>query len=60
MEVVDISGWNACNVTITDYTFSRCKKLKKIIGIENLDVSNVEDTQGMFEMLIYQIGICQI
>ena len=48
MEVVDISGWNASNVTIMNYTFSRCKKLKKIIGIENLDVSNVEDTHGMF------------
>ena len=52
MEVVDISGWNASNVTIMNYTFSRCKKLKKIIGIENLDVSKLEDTQGMFDMCV--------
>ena len=50
MEVVDISGWNASNVTIMDYTFSRCKKLKKIIGIENLDVSKLKNTNSMFYM----------
>ena len=49
-EVVDISGWDVSNVTIMDYTFSRCKKLKKIIGIENLDVSKLEDANGMFYM----------
>ena len=48
MEVVDISGWNASNVTIMNYTFSRCKKLKKIIGIENLDVSKLEYANSMF------------
>ena len=52
MEVVDISGWDVSNVTIMEYTFSRCKKLKKIIGIENLDVSKLEDTQGMFDMCV--------
>ena len=52
MEVVDISGWDTSNVTIMDYTFSRCKKLKKIIGIENLDVSKLEDTQGMFDLCV--------
>ena len=50
VEVVDISGWDVSNVTIMDYTFSRCKKLKKIIGIENLDVSKLEDANGMFYM----------
>ena len=48
MKVVDISGWNASNVTIMNYTFSRCKKLKKIIGIENLDVSKLKESSGMF------------
>ena len=48
MEVADISGWDVSNVTIMEYTFSRCKKLKKIIGIENLDVSKLEDATSMF------------
>ena len=48
MEVVDISGWDTSNVTIMDYTFSRCKKLKKIIGIENLDVSKLRCANCMF------------
>ena len=50
VEVVDISGWDVSNVTIMDYTFSRCKKLKKIIGIENLDVSKLKNTNSMFYM----------
>ena len=52
MEVVDISGWDTSNVTTMAYMFCHCQKLKKIIGIENLDVSNVEDTHGMFDMCI--------
>ena len=39
VEVVDISGWDTSNVTTMDCMFSQCPKLKKIIGIENLDVS---------------------
>ena len=50
VEVVDISGWDVSNVTIMDYTFSRCKKLKKIIGIENLDVSKLKNANSMFYM----------
>ena len=52
MEVVDISGWDTSNVTNMVYMFSRCENLKNIIGIENLDVSKLEDTQGMFDMCV--------
>ena len=48
VEVVDISGWDTSNVTTMAYIFSHCIKLKKIIGIENLDVSKLEKTNFMF------------
>ena len=48
MEVVDISGWNTSNVTTMENMFSFCDKLKNIIGIENLDVSKLEDATSMF------------
>ena len=48
VEVVDISGWNTSNVTTMGYMFSQCSKLKKIIGIENLDVSKLENANNMF------------
>ena len=50
MEVVDISGWDTSNVITMTCMFNRCKKLKKIIGIENLDVSKLEDANSMFYM----------
>ena len=50
MEVVDISGWDTSNVITMACMFNRCKKLKKIIGIENLDVSKLEDANSMFYM----------
>ena len=48
MEVVDISGWNTSNVITMENMFSFCDKLKNIIGIENLDVSKLEDATSMF------------
>ena len=48
MEVVDISGWDTSNVITMACMFNRCKKLKKIIGIENLDVSKLKESSGMF------------
>ena len=48
VEVVDISGWDTSNVITMDCMFIQCKKLKKIIGIENLDVSKSEDVSYMF------------
>ena len=48
VEVVDISGWDTSNVITMDCMFVQCKKLKKIIGIENLDVSKLEDANSMF------------
>ena len=48
VEVIDISGWDTSNVITMDCMFSQCPKLKKIIGIENLDVSKSEDVSYMF------------
>ena len=48
MEIVDISGWDTSNVTTMAYMFNQCSKLKKIIGIENLDVSKLENANNMF------------
>ena len=48
VEVVDISGWDTSNVITMEDMFSQCTKLKKIIGIENLDVSKLEDANCMF------------
>ena len=48
MEYVDISGWDTSNVTTMADMFYYCTKLKKIIGIENLDVSKLRCTNSMF------------
>ena len=48
LEVVDISGWDTSNVITMEDMFCFCGKLKNIIGIENLDVSNVEYANNMF------------
>ena len=48
MEDVDISGWDISNVKFMKGIFSNCTKLKKIIGIENLDVSKLENANNMF------------
>ena len=50
VEVIDISGWNTSNVTFMDEMFRKCVKLKNIIGIENLDVSKLENANSMFYM----------
>ena len=49
LEVVDISGWDTSNVTAMAYMFSRCKNLKSIIGIENLDVLKLKRANFMFD-----------
>ena len=49
LEVVDISGWDTSNVTAMAYMFSRCKNLKNIIGIENLDVLKLKRANFMFD-----------
>ena len=48
VEVIDISGWDTSNVINMSYMFNRCTKLKKIVGIENLDVSKLKTTKIMF------------
>ena len=50
VEVVDISGWDTSNVTTMAYMFAECEDIKKIIGIENLDVSKLKNTNSMFYM----------
>ena len=48
LEVVDISGWDTSNVIYMNDMFLECENIKKIIGIENLDVSKLEDATSMF------------
>ena len=48
VEVINIYGWNTSNVITMEDMFCFCGKLKNIIGIENLDVSNVEYANNMF------------
>ena len=48
IEVVDISGWDTSNVIYMNDMFAECTKLKKIIGIENLDVSKLRCANAMF------------
>ena len=48
VKVIDISGWDTSNVINMSYMFNRCTKLKKIVGIENLDVSKLKTTKIMF------------
>ena len=48
VEAIDISGWDTSNVIDMNFMFSQCKKLKKIIGIENLDVSKLRCANCMF------------
>ena len=48
VEIIDISGWDTSNVRYMNHMFRYCTKLKNIIGIENLDVSKLEDVNSMF------------
>ena len=48
MEVVDISGWDTSNVIYMNDMFAECEDIKKIIGIENLDVSKLQCANAMF------------
>lgn len=46
--IIDVSGWDTKRVVSASYAFSNCFYLKKIIGIENWDTSNMKDIQRMF------------
>lgn len=46
---LDLSGWNTKKVTNIINMFSNCHKLNKIIGLENLDVSNVAYCASAFQ-----------
>ena len=54
MEILDVRNFNTSNVTSLAWTFgagdnvSQDQKLKKIIGLENWDVSKVTDMQRLF------------
>ena len=46
--VLDLRNFKTINVKSMSYTFSNCKSLRKIIGIENWDTSNVTGMLSMF------------
>lgn len=47
-ETIDITGWNTSKVKDFGSMFSNCAMLKRIIGIEDIDVSNAESISRMF------------
>lgn len=51
IKTIDIYGWNTSNVKYMSYMFWNCEDLQEIIGINNIDVSNVISMQGMFGKL---------
>ena len=50
IETLDLSHWDLSNIIRTNSMFSNCINLKEIIGIEKLDLSNVEDAAYMYWM----------
>lgn len=49
MEIIDTTGWNTKNINSMINTFSDCRNLTNIIGIEDWDVSNVSLMNAMFQ-----------
>lgn len=47
-ETINVTGWNTGNITSMVHTFSDCTKLKKVIGLNTWDLSNVTNMNGMF------------
>lgn len=48
LKKVNISTWNTSNVKYINHAFSGCELLKEIIGINDIDVSNVIDANYIF------------
>lgn len=47
-KTIDISGWDTSNVKDMTMMFYRCFELTDIIGIENMNIDNVERMDYMF------------
>ena len=45
---INITGWNLEKCTTMKSMFNGCKYLQKIIGIDDLDISNVQDLSFIF------------
>ena len=45
---IDITGWNLKKCKTMQGMFNECQYLQKIIGIDDLDISNVEDLSFIF------------
>ena len=48
VETINITGWKTSNIENMSFMFYNCKNLKNIIGIGELNLSNVEAIQSMF------------
>lgn len=46
--IVDVSNWDLCDLSRIDCIFFECTFIKKVVGLETWDVSNVKDFAGMF------------
>lgn len=47
-KTINVTGWDTSNVELMNNMFAKCKRLERIIGIENFDVKKVKQTQYMF------------
>lgn len=48
LTTLDLSGWNTENVTIIETMFAFCSSLTTIVGLNDLNVSNVNNMGGLF------------
>ena len=49
IESLDLSNFDASNITTMRIMFNKCKKLKEIKGLDKLITNNVIDMEGMFQ-----------
>jgi len=49
VETIDIRGWKTSKMIISSGMFYGCEKLHDIYGIEDIDVSSLEDAEYMFD-----------
>ena len=46
---LDLSNFDASNVSTMRIIFNKCKRLKEIKGLDKLNASNINDMEGMFQ-----------
>ena len=46
---LDLSNFDASNVSTMRIIFNKCKRLKEIKGLDKLNTSNINDMEGMFQ-----------